>query len=257
MVLLGEIPEPSDFIVLNADPGMENSHTYTYIQMLFEHCANAGIIAYTTPGPNLYKDLIGPQSTRLDNPPYFTLKPNGKRGQLMQKCTRHYKIAPMDRAVREELWIWHGIGLKSSRIAEKGIVEKWIGLCADELGRVKDSDRKYLRFRYPLIEMGMTKADVEAWYTDRGIAPPPRSVCNACFANGLSTLKEMHDNRPADWAQAVAVDRAVRDLTHIGVEQPVYVSDKLIALEDLPARQFLKPETDKEEWSCDSGYCFT
>ena len=262
MVLRGELPRPKHFIVLTANPGMENSLTYKYVDMMFVRCREAGIEAFRAPGPNLYEDMVAlaqSDKTRLDNPPYWTKNPKtGKLGQLMQKCTRHYKIAPMDRLIRGYMEERFEISRKSSRLGEN-TVEKWIGLSASEEIRVKPSNRKYIYFRYPLIELDMRNSDVVNYYKTNGLPMPPRSVCNACFANGLDTLREMHANRPGDWAQAVKIDNAVRDLSQIGIEEPTFVSKILRPLQELAEDNFGKHKNDIDgsAWSCDSGYCFT
>ena len=255
MVLRGQIKIPKHFVVLNADPGMENSKTYEHVAKMKIRCEEAGILFETVDGPNLYEDILALKSTgatRFDNPPYWTKSATGKRGRLMQGCTKVYKIAPTDRWIRMYLQAVHGISLKSRRLGEE-IVHKWIGFSLDEAHRVSDSTQVYVKFVYPLIEKGMTKADVEQYYKDIGEPKPPRSVCNACFANSASTYREMKRDRPQDFAQAVAVDEAIRDWSCIGIKDEVYISDLLI-----PVREIGDAESplEGEEWSCDSGHCF-
>jgi hypothetical protein len=274
-VIRKEIPVPENFIVLNADPGMENSLSYKYSAMMSDECGKVGIYYEKVHGGNLYKDLVNitiSGKNRIDNPPYWVDRGNGKMGRLSQKCTAKYKIAPMDRAIRRVLHERFGISRDSKNMPE-GCVEKWIGFSADEKHRIKESSQKYVRFRYPLIEMRETKSDVVSYLKINGIPVPPRSVCNACFANGIAMFKDMHDNRPEDWAQAVAVDNSIRDLTQVRIKYPAYVSSTLVPLEELARNGFKKPsrevqpdgetiliwdeDADGEEWSCDSGYCFT
>jgi hypothetical protein len=255
LVLRGVFPRPENFLVLNADPGMENSLTYKYVQRMFKLCREAGIECATVPGPNLYRDLVQLKmtgATRVDNPPYWTVNEKGKVGQLMQKCTKHYKIAPMDRFLRLYMEKRFGISAKSKRIREAS-VEKWIGFSADEVHRCKPSSQKYIRFRYPLIENEITNADVLTIFEELGEKPPPRSVCNACFANGSKVLAEMQSSRPDDWEQACAVDDAVRDLKQVGINDQVFVSRDC-----RPLRQFDSEagHANGDEWACDSGYCF-
>ncbi len=292
MVLRGDIEQPENFVVLNANPGMENHLTYEYVNKMKQLCADKDIYFETVSGPNLYKDLtnlvtINVKGTPLtiDNPPYWTKstkKGKGKVGRLMQKCTRHYKVRPMDRAVRRLLTARHGFSLDTRRLP-RGCVEKWIGFALDEKSRVTNPDprQKHIVYRYPLIEMSYTKECVENYFLENNLPIPPRSVCNACFANGLNTLKEMYYNRPEDWKQAVEVDNKIRNLQAYGVTKEVYVSKTLVPLEDLPKFDFdallikkyidgdFDPDqetvfisdkidsTDDDDWSCDSGYCFT
>lgn len=260
MVLRGDIPRPDSFLVLNADPGMENSKTYEYNKEMFKHCNDAGIEALTVPGPNLYSDLVTLKKSnknRLDNPPYWVDKGEGKKGRLVQKCTYTYKIAPMDRFIRIFLEERFGISRKTKRLGEN-IVQKWIGFTFDEVHRIKPSKQKYIEFSYPLIDLEMNREDVDAYFKKNGLVKPPRSVCNACFANGLETFKEMYLNRPEDWKQAVKVDKNVRDLTQIGVDLPTYVSNTLIPLDTLAEMDFdlSQEREDADDYSCDSGYCF-
>lgn len=254
MVLKGDIPRPENFLVLNADPGMENSVTYRYVAKMRALCVEAGIPFATAPGPNLHLDLVQLKLTkakRIDSPPYWTLSKKGKVGQLMQKCTRYYKVEPMDRFLRKYLEANYGISAISRRIGV-GTVEKWIGFSADEAHRVKPSRQKYISFAYPLIDRDLTNDDVLAYFKSIGEKPPPRSVCNACFANGSDVLTDMKLTRPADWAQACEVDESVRDMSGVGVNDTVFVSRSCKPLKDF------EPDSSSngDDWACDSGYCF-
>jgi hypothetical protein len=260
MVLRGELEiDRERFAVLNADPGMENSKSYEYVALMREECAKAGIYFETVEGPNLYQDIVTlkeREATRIDNPPYFTKDEKGKRGKLLQKCTAIYKIAPMDRAIRRLLEERHGVSRNTTRLGNAA-VEKWVGFSYDEVMRIKPPAQKYVYFRYPLCELRMDRSDVLTYFEDRGLPIPPRSVCNACFANSVPFYKEMFENRPQDWAQAVAVDEAVRDWRQVHIDNPVFVSDTLKPLLELQMLGFDATGEDKSGWSCDSGYCFT
>lgn len=252
MVLQGDL-EPPD-LVLTADPGMEHTATYAHVAAMQARLNTAGIEALTVPGPNLYQDIVQLKTsgnTRLDNPPYFTER-NGKAGRLRQKCTLAYKIRPMDRALRAYMLRAHGIALTSSRMGAN-LVEKWIGFSSEETSRVSTSPQKYIYFRYPLMELGLTKQDCIDYLISKGQPVPPPSVCVGCFSNTAADYREMQTNAPQDFQKAVAVDEAVRDLQTIGVTQPTYVHRSLT-----PLRVLVNQEPDEEdEGSCDSGYCFT
>jgi 3'-phosphoadenosine 5'-phosphosulfate sulfotransferase (PAPS reductase)/FAD synthetase len=258
MVLRGEIQIPENFIVLQADPGMENSDTYRYSEMMRGLCKTAQVPYFVAPGPSLYQDLVELSNTdksRLDNPPYWTKNEKGKVGRLKHKCTYTYKIAPMDRFIRRYLEEQFGISSKSKRMGE-GIVEKWIGFGYDEVLRIKPPNRKYVRFCFPLIDLGWDRDKVNEYYTENNLPKPPRSVCNACFANGVSFLKEMYQSRPKDWRQAVEVDKAVRDWSQIGINDTVFVSPTAKPLEQLAEEGFPGSEDNHDDDSCTSGYCF-
>lgn len=277
MVLLGEIEVDKDtFVVLNADPGMENSGTYEYIDMMFEECEKAGIYYKTVDGGNLYEDLINmtEDDKRIDNPPYWTKNSDGTRGRLLQKCTREYKIRPMNREIRGILERRYDIGQGHKKGLPENLVEQWIGFSYDEVTRIKPSDRKFVSFRYPLVELGMTDEDVVAFFNDNSLPIPPRSVCNACFSNGLRSFYEAYRDRPQDWQQIVNVDKSVRNMSNQHIEEEVYVSSTLVPITQL-GEEFEELGDDatdgelnaivsgeegesdnKDDYSCDSGYCF-
>jgi len=260
MVLSGIIPMPQNFVVTNADPGMENENSYRFVGRMRERCQKQGI-PFLTAKTTLALDLLTFKErglTRIDNPPYWTKnRLTGKKGKMRQTCTSAYKVKPMRRLIREFMSQQFGINPKATRGIPK--VETWIGFSADEKGRADraKSDVKFVTLRFPLIEMGITKQGVETFFRDNNLESPPPSVCNACFANGLATLKEMYYNRPDDWEKAVAIDESVRDMTQVGIKDEVFVSQTLISLKELAARNFLEREPEKfREYRCNSGMCF-
>lgn len=260
MVLRGDLQRPENFIVINADPGMEDERSENFVDRAQWRCKQAGIPFFTAPGPNLFKDLLNLKlsgKTRIDNPPFWTRnKVTGKIGRLKQTCTVAYKIEPMRRALRRYMFEKFFIPEKSKRIP---LVESWIGFAADEssrIGKPRKKDPKYIRMAYPLIQMGMDRMKIEGYYLKHGIEKPPRSVCCACFANGLAYFEDMFYNRPNDWDKAVAVDEAVRDMSQVGILDEVFVSASCIPLKDLPALNFKREHEDYKEYRCNSGVCF-
>lgn len=260
MILRGEIARPDPFIVLNADPGMENGQSYPYVDMMEEECKKVGI-PFIRVKRNLYKELLGLKASgkkRFDTPPFWTRNcETGKIGRLMQTCTLAYKIVPMDQAMRQ--WMHDNLKIsKYSRRMGNNIVCKWIGFSFDEQGRIKTQDRKYIYHEYPLIEEGFTKKDVDLYFVNNLLPIPPRSVCNACFANDLAYFKEMFEQRLPDWLQAVEVDEAIRDLTQIGIRDECFVFSGCVPLRELEDRDFElgKDFKDKSDKRCVSGHCF-
>lgn len=259
MILRGELPKPPNFIVLNGDPGMENSQSYEFVDSARQRCRMAGI-PFETVRSSLYHDLMTFKQrglTRLDLPPFWTRdRETGKLGKLQQGCTRFYKIAAIRRSLRLHMFRYHGVGLESRRPKP---VTCWIGFAADEQNRADacESDVRYIRHEYPLIQLGLTKQMLRDYYRERGIPEPPPSVCNACYSNGLAFLEAMYLDRPDDWEQAVAVDEAIRDLRQLGVRDECFVSSTLIPLKDLPGLNFLKGQSElRRKHGCNSGACF-
>lgn len=260
MVLRGEIPRPLHFIVLNADPGMEDKRSYPYVDMMEQKCKEASI-PFIKVKRNLYQELMDLKKSgkkRFDTPPFWTKnRETGKIGRLIQTCTLAYKIVPMDQAMRKYMEEHLGIPRNRKRLGNN-VVCKWIGFSFDEQDRIKQQKRKYIYHEYPLIDLGYDKKDVDLYFVDRLLPVPPRSVCNACFANDLAYLKEMYEQRQDDWAKAVEIDDEVRDLTCIGIRDECYVFSGCIPLRNLAGQHFqlgvgVKEQADQR---CSSGHCF-
>ncbi|MDE2096994.1 MAG: hypothetical protein KGL39_07095 [Patescibacteria group bacterium] len=260
MVLDGVLPRPQNFIVCNADPGMENTQTYDYVASYERECVRAGIPFLRTKR-NLFEELLLLKfewtQKRFDTPPLWTRdRKTGKKGRLLQKCTQAYKIAPMDRAIRGWMEACLGVSSKSKRLAP-GTLVKYIGFSADEWHRIKETKQKYVAFDYPLINRNIANAGIADYFKNANRPLPPRSVCNACFANDVPYFREMFEQRPTDWEQAVAIDESVRDLTQIGIKDECFVSSTLVPLRRMAELGFhnLKDEPGAAD-GCHSGHCF-
>lgn len=262
MVLRGDIQKPKNFIVVNADPGMENRDTYPYINLLEKKCKESEIPFLRT-SRNLYReimDLKKSKKKRFDTPAFYTKnRETGKIGRLNQRCTGAYKIEGMHRIVR--IWMDENLGISrfSKRIGNDILCE-WVGFSSDEWHRIKDDTykRKFAFIEYPLLKLGMTKEDCENYMLKNNLPVPPPSVCNACFANSIETFKKMSQDRPEDFEQACLVDEQIRDLTCIGVRDLCYVSSTCIPLRQLKEMNFILPKEiiEKDTKNCHSGRCF-
>lgn len=262
MLIHGDLKVETDFVAITADPGMEDPRTYDYLADLHERLSASGI-EHRTVKTDLYGELLkaikDPKAKRFDLPPFWTKDPEtGKRGRLLQQCTGAYKIAPMKRIVRDVLEERHGIGRKTTRMPAN-TVRTWIGFSADETQRIKECPDKFVFWQYPLVALGMNRGDLVEYYRKIGRKIPPRSVCAACFANDLDYFREMHKNRPESWAQAVAVDDAIREggLQKFNVRNECYVSSTLVPLRKLAEDDFQVGEQPLLDWAqCNSGHCF-
>lgn len=271
MLIEGILPRPKPLLILNADPGMENLATYVHNDRMREICREHDMEVITVPGPDLYHDILTLKdsgNSRMDNPPYW-LRTDAKKGKgkLTQGCTYFYKIAPMDRFMREWMEEYLGIPKGARKHLKSSMVHKWIGFSVDEIHRMKPPRPKYTAFRYPLIEMGWDTEKVEDYLKEKeeqyGIPAPPRSMCNGCFAHGLNSLKDMYHNRPIAWIQARNIDNAIKEWKNapfLSIDRDCFISSSLLSLEDLVKIGFdpdkVEGSIEGEDLSCDSGYCF-
>lgn len=185
MVALGEL-EPVD-AAIHADTGHEFSGTYAFAARWTPWLEQRGIRVVTVKS----KD-VGP----IDAHKGVMIPALGAAGGMFKRqCTDSWKRAPMRR--------W----LQANRNGQP--IEQWLGISLDEFQRMKDSDVKYISHRWPLIEKKMTRADCAKWLTEHNLEVPPRSACTFCPYHNTAEWRHIKAS-PADWQEAVSVDRAIR-----------------------------------------------
>lgn len=181
--------------VIHCDPGWEHSGTYdkgdSYSTWLKKH--------------GLYVEVISTGDIRKDGArqhihiPFWTTT----GGQIQRECTRHFKINPKKRRLRELL------GYKSSTppAPPPGSIEQWIGFTIEEWHRMKDSTVQYIVNRWPLIELKMTRQDCINYLNEQGLPLLPPSSCVGCpYKNARRWLQ----TTPDEFGQGVEFDELNR-----------------------------------------------
>lgn len=125
-------------------------------------------------------------------------------GMIRRHCTSDFKVVPIRRTVRALA------GLAGRRSPSSPVVEQWIGISRDELVRMKPSAEAWQVNRWPLVEQGMTRRDCLRWLERHGYPEPPKSACIGCPFHSDAAWRQLRDDEPAAWAEAVAVDHAIR-----------------------------------------------
>jgi hypothetical protein len=125
---------------------------------------------------------------------------------LNRDCTRDFKIVPIQRKVRELA------GLTRKRAPGEPVVTQWIGISMDEAIRMKPSRHAWIKHRWPLIEMRMTRGDCLEWLKRHDYPQPPKSACTFCPYHTDAMWRDMKLNDPASWQEAVEVDAVLRNV---------------------------------------------
>lgn len=190
-----------------ADTGWEPKQVYEHLFKLRDALLMAGVPLHLVANGNLRDDAIDPQH-RYASIPYFVRNPDGSEGMGRRQCTSEYKLAPIGRKVRELL----GAAPPDFKRVPRGqVAEQWIGFSADEIGRVTDAGGvSYVRKRYPLIELGMDRKACHRWLDSRGWTSVAKSACVGCPYHGNAQWRDLRDNHPDEWADAVAFDEQIR-----------------------------------------------
>jgi hypothetical protein len=237
------IPRPD--VAIFADTGWEPRRVYEHLDRLEVVLAAADIPLHRVSAGNLRADAINP-GHRYASIPYFIRNLDGSEGMGRRQCTAEYKLGPITRKIRQLL----GAAPPNFRRVPRGnVAEQWIGFSADEIGRVSDRDTvSYITRRYPLIEIGWSRRRCENWLTGRGWTVA-KSACIGCPFHGNAQWRELRDNRPDEWADAVAFDEAIRKggARGLPLDGEAFLHRSRVPLDLAPIDRKTRPERQGEQ----------
>jgi hypothetical protein len=214
-----------------ADTGRELPHTYAYNALMDAWLRERGL-----PGLTVVQTLPGKKSGRLVTltsalaERQAIIPMYGSRGGMMpRRCTERFKI----RIVRQEL---RRMGAKTADVL--------LGISTDEMHRARDSDRKWAKNTFPLLDLGLSAADCAALPPTVGLPVPGKSACDICPHRTIAEWKKMEQDYPERYAYAVETEASFRNLyLHAGRKPlPVLLASPHVA--------------EEAEDGCTSGYCF-
>jgi hypothetical protein len=244
----GRIPYLT-FIFANVGDKAEDPRTIAYISdVLRPYAASHGIEWVNvqrrrrdgTP-VDLYEELQRP--TRSVGIP--VRMSNGAPGR--RSCTVDFKVRPIAK------WIKHN--------APGCTLGK--GISTDEPHRATPSrESDGYTSAYPLIELGVSRADCLRLVAEAGLPQPPKSACWFCPYQTTNKWTEMRRERPELFRSAVALEKKLNAKRNSLGRDQVYMSgigaqrgkplDRVI-----PNQPGLFPEWIDEQDGCESGYCMT
>jgi hypothetical protein len=198
----GKIP-PFDAAVFS-NTGWEPQAVYRHLDRLTEIAQRASIPVVRVANGDIRADALDP-AHRFASMPLFTLGPNGERGMARRQCTNEYKITPIKREVRRRLGYPHPI-----RVPDGVHAEVAIGISLDEVGRARDSDVRYMRHVFPLLDLRWRREDCVAYLTEHGLGDTPKSSCVGCPFHDDGFWADLKAGSPTEWADAVDFDTAIR-----------------------------------------------
>ena len=212
MAARGELPggvRPD--VAVFADTGWEPPSVYEHLEWLK---GQLDFPVETVSAGDIRENLLN--GVQPDGKPYLGIpahlvKPDGKRSLARRQCTDDYKIKPI------QSWIRQRLGVQKGKIVPKHLqVEMWMGISADEMARAKDSRDVWITKRYPLIEIGASRSQLQSWFMDNYPGRYlPRSACVGCPYKGDSEWKWLKTAYPDSFQEAVAVDAALREIPKV------------------------------------------
>lgn len=198
----GKIPRYDAAIF--SDTGWEPQAVYRHLDRLTAIAHRAGIPVVRVAGGNIRADALDP-AHRFASMPLFSLGPAGEKGMARRQCTGEYKIKPIKREVRRRLGYPHPVRVPDGVYAEVGI-----GISLDEVGRARDSDVRYMRHVFPLLDLKWRREDCVAYLAEHGLGDTPKSSCVGCPFHDDGFWADLKTRSPDEWADAVAFDQQIR-----------------------------------------------
>jgi len=189
LVLQGRLPRPDRILI--ADTGREKKSTWDYLNEVVQSAlATVGLHVEIAPHSLATVDLHAGNGDLLI--PVYTAT-----GKLPTFCSNEWK----ERVIQRYL-----------RAAGCEACECWIGYSLDEQERAKRADdlQWYTR-RYPLLELGLTRADCHVIIKEAGWPLPYKSACWMCPNMDDEGWREMKLHYPGDFQKAVALESEIRE----------------------------------------------
>ena len=187
-----------------SDTGWEPVAVYEHLHRLESFARSAGIPVVRVSAGHIRADALDPDH-RFASMPLFTLGPDGERGMARRQCTSEYKIRPIKAEVRRRLGYPHPMRVPSGVYAQMAI-----GISVDEIGRARDADVAYMRNTFPLLDLEWRRSDCVRFLEASGWAGTPKSSCLGCPFHDDAFWVALKQDSPAEWADAVAFDHAIR-----------------------------------------------
>jgi hypothetical protein len=190
----------------------------------------------------LYGQLVKKGSRSLPIPVRMS---NGAPGT--RSCTADFKIRVLNK--------WHKAhGATATNPAHVGI-----GFSTDEFSRVGNARKRVAEIvEYPLLDLGLSRADCMEITRKAGLPPAPKSACWFCPMHRPSTWREMRRDEPVLFRKSVELEDLLNERRDMLGKDHVYFTrfnkplDEAIAA----AQDSLFPDEDGWGAQCDEGTCF-
>lgn len=173
---------------------LEGKLPFPVIRVTAGNLAETSCRIRTSKGGNLYTDA---------NIPVFIKNPMpGKRAGLQSRqCTGDFKIDPIHKNMREiaheEIAAWR----KAGKPWPKPIVQ-WVGICRDEVQRMKPARPDFIENFWPLIDKGVRRSGCLDWMKKNGFPQPPRSACVFCPYHNNAEWRRLKAEEPEEFERA-------------------------------------------------------
>ena len=229
--------------VIFCDLGMEPPWVMSQVHFIRRACESAGIHFKILNSP-LYADFMKNFGERRTiSIPWWTIKDDGHKSKMPRNCTIDYKVEVISKYVR-----WELLGYRKGqrlRPADQKAHEMHMGFSFEERRRCKESPNPMFVNRFPLVDLGWTRAESFAYIKEVWGLETKASACTFCPYHKNYFFQHLKENEPAEYARLVEVDHLLRDKN----PKPPMDSDLLISR----SRKRIEDLTPED---CNDAECF-
>lgn len=167
--------KPMPDCAIFADTGDEPIEVYKWLRQL---CKMLTFPVVQLKGPTLSEGILN-QWGHSQIPAWIRGK-DGNPTIGRRQCTKYFKILPVRHELRE-------------RYPGKDVV-LWHGISTDEATRAKESGRKWLTHRFPLLEQRFSRHDCQKYLESQTSWRVPKSACVYCPYRGGRQWRKTQDS---------------------------------------------------------------
>lgn len=162
-------------------------------------------------------------------------------------CTVDFKIKVLQKWIKQ-----HGATADDPAVVA-------VGISTDEFQRANNkSDAAFERRVFPLLNLGLSRADCEVIIKKSGLPVPPKSSCFFCPWHSRLTWAEMRRDEPDLFEKSAQLEDILHEKADRFGHKRAYLTDRLVPLRDaIPAAgATLFDSMDFNAGECDSGVCW-
>lgn len=195
--------------VIICDLGLEPHWVKDQMEFTRRACESAGIFFKVLDTP-LYQDFMKNFGERRTvSIPWWTLRDDGHKSKMPRNCTIDYKVNEITKFIRHELLGYR----KFQRLKQEDIKahEMHMGFSLEEQRRCHENPHKLFVNKFPLVEMGMVRADcykyiLEVWGLDT-----KASACAFCPFHRNYFFQYLKKNEIETYSELLKMDELLRD----------------------------------------------
>ncbi|MGV9303835.1 phosphoadenosine phosphosulfate reductase [Nonomuraea sp. NPDC003727] len=189
----------------------------------------------------LMQQLKRPESRSIPIPVRMA---NGAPGR--RSCTADFKIKVIGRWLRDH-------GATADAPATVGI-----GISVDEIHRAnRRRAERHENVAYPLLDLGLHRADCEAIIREAGLPVPPKSACFFCPFKTAQGWRQLRQEEPALFSEAAHLEDIINQRRKVLGRDAVYLTRYGRPLAAAIPANTMSDSADEPDGTCDSGWCMT